>query len=103
MQRHFTAPLWQWQAKDGWYFVTLPTDLADEIADGITDGITGLDRTSRGFGAVRVRVTVGGSTWETSLFPDRTLSSYVLPVKKAVRTAESLTEGSEVDVHLDVL
>ncbi|GAA4116676.1 DUF1905 domain-containing protein [Knoellia locipacati] len=99
MRRRFTAPLWQWQARDGWYFVTLPADVADEIADGIAD----LDRAPSGFGAVRVRVTVGRTTWDTSVFPDATLGSYVLPVKKAVRNAESLTEGSDVDVHLEVL
>lgn len=95
MRRRFTAPLWQWQAKDGWFFVTLPAEVADDIAD--------LDRAPSGFGSVRVRVTVGGSTWETSVFPDTKRGSYVLPVKKAVRTAESLATGDELDVHLEVL
>jgi len=103
VRRRFTAPLWQWQARDGWYFVTLPADVADDVADEVADGIADHARASSGFGAVRVRVTAGRSTWETSVFPDTTLGSYVLPVKKAVRNAESLTEGSDVDVHLEVL
>ena len=57
----------------------------------------------RGFGAVRVRVTVGATSWSTSIFPDSTRGSYVLPVKKAVRTAEGIREGDDVDVRLEVV
>jgi hypothetical protein len=48
---------------------------------------------------VRVTVTVGGSTWQTSVFPTKT-GTYVLPVKKPVRTAENLTEGIPVETQL---
>ena len=39
---------------------------------------------------MRVEVTVGGSTWATSLFPSKELDTYVLPVKKPVRRSEEL-------------
>ena len=55
------------------------------------------------FGAVRVRVTVGATTWSTSVFPDSKQGSYVLPVKKAVRVAEGLDDGDDVEVTLEVL
>jgi len=48
-------------------------------------------------------VTVGGSTWSTSVFPDTKRGSYLLPVKKAVRTAEGVGDGDDVDVSLEVL
>jgi len=51
---------------------------------------------------VRVVVTVGRSRWETSIFPDRRLESYVLPVKRSVREAEGLDEGVPFDVALEV-
>jgi hypothetical protein len=95
MRFRFTAPLWQVSAQDGWYFVTLPDEHADDIRD--------VPSSSGGFGSVRVRVTVGGSTWSTSVFPDSKRGSYLLPVKKAVRTAEGLVEGGDVPVVLDVL
>jgi hypothetical protein len=60
-------------------------------------------RPPRGFGSVRVRATVGGTTWTTSVFPDSTRGAYVLPVKKAVRRAEGLDEGDPADVVLEVL
>lgn len=51
---------------------------------------------------MRVTVGIGGSEWMTSLFPDTKRRTYVLPIKKAVRTAEGLVDGSPVDVTLAV-
>ncbi len=52
--------------------------------------------------AVRVHVVVGNSRWSTSLFPDKSRATYVLPVKKAVRVAEGLEAGSAARVELTV-
>jgi len=59
--------------------------------------------TRRGFGSVRVRVTVGSTTWSTSVFPDSRSGSYVLPVKKDVRVREGLQEGDQVAVALELV
>lgn len=92
----FTAPLWVWDARrtDTWTFVSLPEDAADDVLD-----VAGPH--SRGFGSLRVEVRVGATTWRTSIFPSDT--TYVLPVKRAVRTAEGLEPGHPVRVHLRVL
>ena len=89
----FTADLWRYTGQAAWHFVTLPHDVADDI-----DELTADDR--RGFGSVRVEVTIGATTWNTSVFPDTKSESFVLPVKKAVRVAEDLDEGSSVAVRL---
>lgn len=91
----FTVPLWQHPGEGSWHFVTVPEDISDEITD-LTEG------RRKGFGSVRVSVTVGGSTWQTSVFPTKT-GTYVLPVKKPVRTAEALVEGSPVDALLELV
>ncbi|WNB86621.1 DUF1905 domain-containing protein [Cellulomonas sp. ATA003] len=94
MTFEFDADLWLWDARrDSWTFVSLPTDLADDVLD-----VAG--PVARGFGSVRVEVTLGATTWRTSIFPDSARRTYVLPVKKAVRTAEHLTVGDTV--HLRV-
>jgi hypothetical protein len=92
----FTADLWRYAGDAAWYFVTLPHDVADDI-----DEIT-VDR-RRGFGSVRVEVTVGSTTWRTSIFPDTKSESFLLPVKQAVRRAEGLDAGSPVAVLLVVV
>ncbi|GEA88542.1 DUF1905 domain-containing protein [Cellulomonas cellasea] len=97
MTYEFDAELWLWQARsDSWTFVSLPPDVADEVLD-VAGG------RSRGFGSLRVQVTVGATTWRTSIFPDSGRKTYVLPVKKAVRTAEGLSAGATARVHLVVL
>ena len=76
----FAAPLWRYPGADGWHFASLPAEISVDITD-LTAG------TRRGFGSVRVAVTVGATSWRTSLFPDSTTGAYLLPVKKAVRVA----------------
>ncbi|MET9271054.1 DUF1905 domain-containing protein [Kribbella sp. NPDC003557] len=88
----FTVPLWQYPGEGSWYFVTVPEEISDDIA-ALTAG------RRKGFGSVRVTVTVGASTWQTSVFPSKT-GAYVLPVKKPIRTAENLTEGTPVETQL---
>ncbi len=89
----FTGKLWKWQGgKAAWYFVTLPEKPSQEIkfAQG----------PRRGFGAVKVDVTIGASRWQTSIFPYAQAKAYILPVKAAVRRAEKLASGKPVKVKL---
>jgi hypothetical protein len=91
----FTSVLWRHSGSAPWYFVTLPHDISDDI-----DEITADVRT--GFGSVRVRVTVGATTWHTSLFPDAATQSYAVPVKRAVRDAEHLEQGRPVRLEIEL-
>lgn len=97
MEVVFDAELWSWDARrlDSWIFVSLPIEASDEIRD-LTGGQT------RGFGSVRVRVTIGASAWTTSIFPDSKRGAYVLPLKRAVRKAESLDEGDTTTVCVEL-
>jgi len=85
----FAGPLWPHAGPDGWHFVTLPAGISADIK-GLTAG------PRRGFGSVRVAVTVGATSWQTSIFPSREAGSYVLPVKRSVRVAEGIDAGDEV-------
>lgn len=95
MRLTFSAPLWQWDARsdDSWWFVTVPHDESDQLAE--------LPLPPRGFGSIRVRVTVGSTTWSTSVFPSKQEEGYVLPVKRAVRQAEGIGPGDDVVVTLE--
>lgn len=94
----FVAELWLWEGDAAWHFVTLPPELSDAI-----EFRTAARDRQRGFGSVRVEVTVGATTWRTSLFPDSGRGAYVLPVKRAVRDAEGLELGAPVDVRLSLV
>ncbi len=92
----FDGPVFRWDARTdaAWFFTSVPEELSDEIRE--------IPRPYRGFGSVRVRATVGGSRWRTSIFPSSD-GTYVLPLKKAVRDAEALVEGGLVHARLEVL
>ena len=92
----FSAPLWRYPSADGWHFVSVPPEISAHISD-ITVGIR------RGFGSVRVAVTVGGTSWRTSIFPDSKTGTYLLPMKKAVRAAEHLNVGGDVWAKLEIV
>jgi hypothetical protein len=79
-----------------WHFVTLPAAVADELRDRVPPR-------GPGFGAIRVTVSVGDTTWATSVFPDKATGSFVLPMKKAVRVANQLCAGDAVHVRLQVV
>ena len=94
----FAAELWPWDARraDSWIFVSLPVDASEEIRD--LTGVSG-----RGFGSLRVRVTVGGSTWTTSIFPSSGKGTFVLPIKRPVRQAEGLDVGDIATVTVELI
>jgi hypothetical protein len=93
----FDAELWIWDARrtDSWTFVSLPAEESEEIRE-LTAG------PRRGFGSVRVRVAVGGTTWTTSIFPGEG-GRYALPVKRAVRKAEGLEAGDTTTVTVELI
>lgn len=91
----FRAELWLYPGEAAWHFLTLPMDVAEEIREESA-------AFRKGFGSVRVTAQARGQSWQTSLFPDAQSGSYLLPVKKSVRTAAHLATGEEVEVRLTV-
>ncbi|RAZ34490.1 DUF1905 domain-containing protein [Microbacterium sp. SMR1] len=96
MRMEFDAEVFRWEARtQDWYFAAVPAEPSADIRE--------IPRMPRGFGAVRVRATIGGSTWQTSIFPDASRGGYVLPLKQAIRRAESIGSDGVVRVGLEVL
>ena len=92
----FPAEVWEHDGTAAWFFIELPDSMADDVEEAF-GGAAG------GFGSIRVAVTIGTTTWKTSLFPDTKRGTYVLPVKKAVRVAEGLEHGTRTGVKLTVI
>jgi hypothetical protein len=89
----FSGELWHWRGPAPFHFVTVPEDPSAAIH--------AISRTaSYGWGVIPVRVLIGGSVWETSLFPKD--GHYLLPIKDVVRNAERLAVGDTVTVSLAV-
>lgn len=95
MEYEFEAKLWEWKGKSAWYFITVPKKYYEDIKEVAS-------AYKKGFGSVRVEVTVGGSVWKTSVFPDTKLKSFVMPVKKSIRKAENLNVGGTFKITINM-
>jgi hypothetical protein len=94
----FSAELWIWDARkeDSWTFLSVPTEESEEIR------AYSASQPRAGFGSVRVSVTIGSSTWQTSVFPGEN-GKYALPIKNSVRRTEGIEAGDVVTVQLHMI
>ncbi len=100
---HFSAPLMTVAIEEGYTpvgFLRIPPEAAEAIVAHAFERRLEMGK-RRGFGSVRVTVTLGESEWQTSLFPNKD-GSWFLPIKKPVRLAEGIAEGDEVAVELEL-
>jgi hypothetical protein len=91
--------VWIWRAeppaKGAWHFLTITGEAAEAIR-------TAAGGRSGGWGSIRVTATVGTTSWQTSLFPNKQAGGYMLPLKADVRKRESVNEGAVVNVAISV-
>lgn len=72
-----------------WHFITVPKDVSDRIKTTYGD-------MARGWGSLPIKASIGKTAWKTSIFPDKKLGAYLLPVKADVRKKEKLESGNEI-------
>ncbi|HOY70321.1 MAG TPA: DUF1905 domain-containing protein [Methylotenera sp.] len=96
----FTGECWLWTAENQvcWHFVTLPQDKSDEIKF-FSKNLRGQ---RRGWDMVRVTVTIGKTSWETSIFPYAKTNAYILPIKAEVRKKEKISAGDSLHISLKI-
>ena len=91
-----STKVWLWPAQTAaWHFVTVPKKESAEIKEAIGGN-------AKGFGSVPVEVTIGKTTWHTSVFPDRKSGAYVLPLKAKVRRDEDIEVNDEITFALKI-
>ncbi len=91
----FTGELWKYGGDSSWWFIRLPIEDAEDIERFCS-------HRKRNFGSLRVTVTIGETSWQTSLFRDTKSNSYLLPVKAAVRKREVMVEHAMYEVTIVV-
>ncbi len=97
------ATVWLWTGKGAWHFVTLPLDTAQQLKEIDQIAFTSLGaKPRRGWGSIPVTVTVGSSTWDTSIFPDKKSGSYFLPLKASIRKAEHIAVNDTIAIALSI-
>ena len=56
----------------------------------------------RGWGSLPVTVTIGKTSWKTSIFPDAKAGAYLLPLKADVRKKEKILASDTVSFSLEI-
>jgi len=91
VELEFTGDVWEWRGPAPYHFVWVPDDEAEQVRDTAA-------AVTYGWGMVPVAVTIGETTWTTSLWPKD--GSYVVPLKAKLRRAEGIELGMVVTVRL---
>ncbi|MEV6285118.1 DUF1905 domain-containing protein [Kribbella sp. NPDC051770] len=89
----FTGEIFYWRGPSPFHFVAVPEDESTDIEATSTT-------VSYGWGMIPVTARIGDTEWTTALFPKD--GKYLLPVKDAIRKAESIEEGTTVTAHLHI-
>lgn len=89
----FKSKVWLWSgSKVVWHFATVPSEISKHLK--------GFSMPRKGFGSIPVEVTIGKTSWKTSIFPDSKKGTYILPLKKEVRKAEKIIVDDEVEITI---
>lgn len=89
----FTGKIFYWRGPAPWFYVSVPEEQSRDIK-GISNFVT------YGWGVIPVKVRIGKTEFETSLFPKDGL--YLVPIKTSVRKAEHLDLDDIVTVRLEI-
>lgn len=87
------SKVWVYPGMAAWRFIGIPEKIGAEIKKRF--GVH-----ARGWGSLPVSATIGHTTWDTSIFPDKKSGSYLLPLKAAVRKAEGIDYDSTVSYRI---
>jgi Domain of unknown function (DUF1905) len=93
MKLEFSGEMWFWRGPAPWHFITVPDEECGQL-EAASAFVT------YGWGMIPVTAQIGGTGWQTSLFPKN--GRYIVPVRTSVRKAEGLEIGDVVSVRLDV-
>lgn len=91
IQYNFTATIWQHTAPGGWYFVSLPEEIAKEIREN-------LKWQEEGWGRLKASAKIGTQEWKTAIWFDTKKNTYLLPLKAEVRKKANLEIDQMVSV-----
>lgn len=89
MGHTFTAKIEHVNQPGGWYYVSVPAQISIPLR------ILAVN-----FGFIAITVTVGGSSWQTSLLPKGD-GTHCIPLPAKVRTEEKLSFGAEIEIFFE--
>jgi hypothetical protein len=89
------AKVWLWNGKGAWHFVTVSSDVSAQITE-----MFGYLKAS--WGSLRAKLTIGETTWETSLFTDTKSGGYLIPLNAEIRRKENIQIDDIVEIKIEI-
>lgn len=89
------AQVWLYLGMAGRHFVSLSRKHSAEIKKVFS-------AMARGWGSLPVVVTIGKTSWKTSIFPDKKAGAYLLPLKADIRKKESISKGDIIIFWIEI-
>ncbi len=87
--------IWLYPGNAAWHFVTIPQKESKAIQERF-------GAFHRGWGSLRVTVTIKNTSWKTSIFRDKKREGYLLPIKADVRRKEGIYARDEIIVRIEI-
>jgi len=89
------SKVWQYPGMAGWHFLGIAKIESKKLREKYA-------KNHKGWGSLPVNVTVGKTTWQTSIFYDTKSTTYLLPLKAKVRKVEEIFAGDEVTFMIQI-
>lgn len=94
-QYSLKSKVWVFDGPAPWFFVSVVGSVAKHINSNFGD-------LKGGWGSLPVDVTIGKTSWTTSIFTDKKIGGFLLPLKKEVRKKENIKAGDTVKVNFAI-
>ena len=89
----FTASVWKHSDTGGWYFVSLPIELSREIRQN-------MKWQEEGWGRMKAKAKIRETLWDTAIWYDTKLNTYILPLKADIRKKEKIEIGDILEIEI---
>ena len=89
------SPVLLYPGMSGWHFVSVPQKESKKIRKEF-------GQHAKGWGSLPVLVTIGKTSWQTSIFPDKKSGTYLLPLKAQVRKKEEIFAEDKIRFSITI-
>ncbi|MFZ1331242.1 MAG: DUF1905 domain-containing protein [Flavobacteriales bacterium] len=89
----FSAKMWRHDSPGGWHFISLPKPISKEIREN-------LKWQEEGWGRMKAFAQIGELIWESAIWFDTKMDTYILPVKAEIRKKGNLEIDHNIKMDL---
>lgn len=89
----FSTTVWKNEGAGGWYFASCPKDISKKIRKLYQED-------EEGWGRLKAQIKINKTSWNTSIWFDTKMDTYLIPIKADIRRKEGIADGSGVAIEV---